>query len=89
MLTATLLAIVQATGAAEALPVDERMAAYEAAMPRLREVEARVEADIGRLGPAESGWAASGLSVTRRSPPDAAIPRGTFSENGSEAAMAS
>lgn len=39
---AVVFALVQVAGAIEALPVDERMAAYEAVLPELREVEARI-----------------------------------------------
>jgi hypothetical protein len=51
----------------EALPVDARMAEFEAAMPWLRRIEERAEAEIWQLGPAEPGWTTSGLS------PEAAI----------------
>jgi len=63
MIAAAVFAILQATGAAEALPIDARMAAYEAAIPRLREIEVRTEGEIGRLGPPEADWATSGLSA--------------------------
>jgi hypothetical protein len=55
-------ALVQAAGAVEPLPLDERMAEYEALFPDLRQVEARIEAEIGRLGPVEPGWEMSGLT---------------------------
>ena len=63
MLAAAVFAIIQATGATEVLPIDARMAAYEAAIPELEEIQARTEEEIGRLGPMESGWATSGISA--------------------------
>lgn len=69
MTVAVAFAIIQAAGAIEALPVD----AYEAAVPELREIEARTEEEIGRLGPTEPGWATSGMSA------ESAIAAGTGS----------
>lgn len=63
MLAAAVFAILQATAPSEPLPIDARMAEYEAAIPRLAEVEASTEEEIGRMGPPESGWATSGLSA--------------------------
>jgi hypothetical protein len=63
MFAAAVFAILLATAPSEPLPIDARMAEYEAAMPRLAEVEALTEEEIGRLGPPESGWATSGLSA--------------------------
>src|SRR5690349_9557728 len=63
MLVATLLALLQPGPAPEVLPVDERMAAYEAAFPGIAEVGAKDEVDLRRLGPAEAGWSTSGHSV--------------------------
>lgn len=62
MLAAAVFAIIQATGPSEVLPIDARMAEYEAAMPELERIEALTEAEIGSLGPMESGWATSGIS---------------------------
>ena len=47
----------------EPLPVDEMMESYEAIMPRLKEIAADAEKDIGRLGPVEPNWQTSGLSA--------------------------
>lgn len=63
MIVAVALAMLQAAGAVETLPIDERMAAHEAAVPGLRAAEARVEEQIGRLGIAEPGWDRSGVSA--------------------------
>ena len=60
---AMILSFLQAAAPAEVLPVDERMAAYEAAFPGLPETAAEIDADLGRLGPAEAGWSTSGASV--------------------------
>lgn len=62
-ISAIVLSILQATASVEPLPVDEQMAAYEAAYPGLADDLAEVDADIDRLGPAEAGWSASGDSV--------------------------
>jgi hypothetical protein len=70
---AVTLALLQVAGAVEALPIDERMAAYEAVVPELRENSARIESDIGRLGRREPGWETSGMSA------ESAITAGTGS----------
>lgn len=57
------LILLQVAGEAETLPIDERMAVYEAVIPGLRGRAAQIEADIGRLGPVEPGWEMSGLTT--------------------------
>ena len=57
------LALVQAAGAVEPLPIDDVMAAYEAVLPGLRERETRIDAEIGAVGSVEPGWERSGISA--------------------------
>lgn len=57
------LALVQAAGAVEPLPVDEMLAAYDAVLPELREREIRIDAEIGAVGRIEPGWEGSGISA--------------------------
>lgn len=57
------LALVQAAGAVEPLPIDDVMAAYEAVLPDLRERETRIDGEIGAVGRIEPGWERSGISA--------------------------
>ena len=59
------VAFVVILGAAtvETLPIDEALAAYEAALSKLRETEAEVDAEIGAVGPVQAAWQTTGMSA--------------------------
>ena len=50
--------------ATELLPIDAVMEAYEAAIPNLKAITAKTEAEIGKVGPAEPKWETLGISAS-------------------------
>lgn len=63
MIAAILAALTLGAEPPEPLPVDERMAAYERALPTLRAMQAEIDAETDRVGPPEPGWSTSGSTT--------------------------
>lgn len=65
MLPMTYLFLAMQSGlVVELLPVDEVLARFEEAIPGLKKFESELEAELGNLGPTESDWSESGLSIS-------------------------
>ena len=63
MIAAILAALALGADPPEALPIDERMAAYERALPELRALQAEIDAETDRVGLPEPGWSTSGSTT--------------------------